>query len=83
MAYASNGEFNVLYPTRRKMANVLKKIILREGLIDYGTLYESVRINAKVPALGNLEIQIIAMYYFGFLNNGANLWNGGVIEPFL
>jgi hypothetical protein len=23
------------------------------------------------------------MYYFGFLNNGANLWNGGVIEPFL
>ena len=83
MAYASNGEFNVLYPTRRKMANILKKIILKEGLIDYGTLYESVRINAKVPALGQLEIQIIAMYYFGFLNNGANRWNGGVIEPFL
>jgi hypothetical protein len=41
-----------------------------------------VRINAKIPALGELEIQIIAMYYFGFLNNGANLWNGGVIPPY-
>jgi hypothetical protein len=22
------------------------------------------------------------MYYFGFLNNGAFLWNGGVIPPY-
>jgi hypothetical protein len=72
MAYANNGEFNVLYPTRRKVANVLKKIILDEGLIDTRTLYDSVRINAKVSSEGNLRIQIVAAYYFGFLNNGTS-----------
>jgi hypothetical protein len=72
MAYANNGEFNVLYPTRRKVANVLKKIILDEGLIDTRTLYDSIRINAKVSSEGNLRIQIVAAYYFGFLNNGTS-----------
>jgi hypothetical protein len=72
MAYAKNGEFNVLYPTRRKVANVLKKIILDEGLIDTRTLYDSIRINAKVSSEGNLRIQIVAAYYFGFLNNGTS-----------
>jgi hypothetical protein len=72
MAYANNGEFNVLYPTRRKVANVLKKIIYDEGLIDTRTLYDSIRINAKVSSEGNLRIQIVAAYYFGFLNNGTS-----------
>jgi hypothetical protein len=71
MAYARNGEFNILYPTRRKVANVLKKIILDESLIDTRTLYDSIRINAKVSTEGNLRIQIVAAYYFGFLNNGT------------
>jgi hypothetical protein len=71
MAYKNTGEFNILYPTRRKVANVLKKIILDEGLIDTRTLYDSIRINAKVSTEGNLRIQIVAAYYFGFLNNGT------------
>jgi hypothetical protein len=71
MAYKNTGEFNILYPTRRKVANVLKKLILDEGLIETRTLYESVRINAKVSSEGNLRIQILAAYYFGFLNNGT------------
>ena len=80
--YAKNGDFNILYPTRRKMANMLKRIIMEKGLVQEGTLYDSVRINAKISgAWGKLEIQIIAMYYFIFLNNGAFLWNGGVITP--
>lgn len=82
MAYANNGEFNVKYPTRRRMQRILQKIVLANGLYQEGTLEESIRINAKVPALGNLQIEIIAMYYFIFLNNGAQLWNGGVIEPY-
>jgi hypothetical protein len=69
--YANNGVFNVLYPTRRKIQRIMQQIILREGLIDTEALYDSIRINAKVPALGELEIQILAMYYFGFLNNGT------------
>ncbi len=81
--YAKNGDFNILYPTRRKMANILKKIIMEEGLVQEGSLYDSVRINAKISgAWGKLEIEIIAMYYFIFLNNGAFLWNGGVIPPY-
>jgi len=82
MAYAISATFNVLYPTRRKMAAILKKIIMSKGLFQEGTLVESIRINAKVPALGNIEIEIIAMYYFMYLNNGADLWNGGRIEPY-
>lgn len=81
--YAKNGDFNILYPTRRKMANMLKRIIMEKGLVQEGTLYDSVRINAKISgAWGKLEIEIIAMYYFIFLNNGAFLWNGGVIPPY-
>ena len=81
MAYANTGEFNVLYPTRRRMANILKKI-LRNDIVDgEGTLVESIRINAKITGFEKLEIQIVAAYYFIFLNNGAYLWNGGVITP--
>lgn len=71
MAYKNNGVFNVKYKTRNKIAQTLRKIILAETLIDTGALYDSVRINAQIPALGQLEIQIIAMYYFGYLNNGT------------
>ena len=49
----------------------MRRIIAEEALIDTQALYDSIRINAKIPALGELEIQIVAMYYFGFLNNGT------------
>jgi hypothetical protein len=71
MAYKNNGTFNVLYKTRNKIAKTLRRIIAEENLIDTEALYDSIRINAKIPALGELEIQILAMYYFGFLNNGT------------
>jgi hypothetical protein len=71
MAYKNNGTFNVLYKTRNKIAKTLRRIIAEEALIDTQALYDSIRINAKIPALGELEIQIVAMYYFGFLNNGT------------
>lgn len=83
MAYANNGIFNVKYKTRNKIARTLKQIIFNEGLIDEGYLYDSIRINAQIPALGELEIQILAMYYFGFLNNGTHNADGSVrIAPF-
>jgi hypothetical protein len=71
MAYRNDGTFNVLYKTRNKIAKTLRRIIAEENLIDTEALYDSIRINAKIPALGELEIQILAMYYFGFLNNGT------------
>ena len=79
--YGNTGEFNVLYPTRRKMATILKRIIRNDVVDGEGTLVESIRINAKITGFQKLEIQIVAMYYFIFLNNGAYLWNGGVITP--
>ena len=81
MAYKNTGEFNVKYPTRRRMANILKRILRNDIVQNNGTLVESIRINAKVTGFGSLEIEIVAMYYFIFLNNGAFLWNGGVIIP--
>jgi hypothetical protein len=77
MAYKNTGEFNIKYPTRRRVANVLKKIIKDENLIDTSTLYDSVRINAKVSTEGNIRIEILAAYYFGYLNNGT-----ATIAPF-
>jgi hypothetical protein len=81
MAYPSNGEFNVLYPTRRRMAALLKRIVDAELVDPEGTLVSSIRINAKITGFEKLEIQIVAAYYFIFLNNGAYLWNGGRIAP--
>lgn len=77
MAYKNTGEFNYKYPLRRRVANTLKKVIKEEALIDTGTLYDSVRINAKVTTEGNLRLEILAAYYFGFLNNGT-----ATIAPF-
>lgn len=75
--YANTGEYNFKYPLRRRVANTLKKVIKQEALIDTGTLYDSIRINAKVTSEGNLRVQIVAAYYFGFLNNGT-----ATIAPF-
>jgi hypothetical protein len=79
--YGNTGEFNVLYPTRRKMATILKRIVDNELADGEGTLVNSIRINAKITGFQKLEIQIVAAYYFIFLNNGAYLWNDGVITP--
>ena len=79
--YANTGEFNVLYPTRRRMATILKRIVRNDVVDGQGTLVESIRINAKITGFEKLEIQIIAMYYFIYLNNGAYLWNNGIITP--
>ena len=81
MAYKNTGEFNIKYPTRRRMAALLKRIVRNDIVQNNGTLVESIRINAKITGFGSLEIEIIAMYYFIFLNNGAFLDNNGVITP--
>jgi hypothetical protein len=85
--YANTGEFNVLYPTRRRMIAILRRIIRQEVVDGENTLVESIRINAKVTGFQKLEIEILAAYYFIYLNNGvpqtANAYgpNGGSIAP--
>jgi hypothetical protein len=53
------------------MATVLKRVLRDNFLVDTGTLVDSVRINAEISDNFNLRIQIVAAYYFGFLNNGT------------
>jgi len=35
--YANTGEFNVLYPTRRRMATILKRIVRNDVVDGQGT----------------------------------------------
>ena len=63
--------YNIKYPMRRKMATILKRVLRDNFLVDTGTLVDSVRINAEISDRFNLRIQIVAAYYFGFLNNGT------------
>ena len=63
--------YNIKYPMRRRMAAVLKRVLRDNFLVDTGTLVDSVRINAEISDNFNLRIQIVAAYYFGFLNNGT------------
>jgi hypothetical protein len=63
--------YNIKYPMRRKMATVLRRVLRNNFLVDTGTLVDSVRINAEISDSFNLRIQIVAAYYFGFLNNGT------------
>ncbi len=63
--------YNIKYPMRRKMATILKRVLRDNFLVDTGTLVDSVRINAEISDKFNLRIQIVAAYYFGFLNNGT------------
>jgi len=86
--YGNTGIFNVLYPTRRKMANILRRIVRNDISNPTGsTLVDSIRINARIVNMERLEIEIVAMYYFIYLNNGvaqtSNAYgpNGGSINP--
>jgi hypothetical protein len=63
--------YNIKYPMRRRMATVLRRVLKDNFLVDTGTLVDSVRINAEISDNFNLRIQIVAAYYFGFLNNGT------------
>ena len=63
--------YNIKYRMRNRMAVILKRVIRENGLVDTGTLVDSVRINAEITDKSNLRIQILAAYYFGFLNNGT------------
>jgi hypothetical protein len=66
-------KFKVKYPTRNKLARSLQKEIRALGLIDEGTLYDSIRISAvSGDTINELMITINAMYYYLFLDEGTS-----------
>lgn len=71
--------FKVKYATRNKLAKSLQKEIKDLGLIDLGTLYDSIRISAMTgDELNKINITINAMYYYLFLDEGTSRG----IEPY-
>lgn len=75
-------EFKVGYKTRNKLQRAIQQDIQRKGLVDTYALKDSVRISAVQGDLNRITLTVNAIYYFMFLDKGADLWNGGVIEPF-
>ena len=75
-------EFKVGYKTRNKLQRAIQKVIRDEGLVQEETLLKSVRISSTTGDLNQLYITINAVYYYMFLDQGAELWNGGFIKPY-
>jgi len=66
-------KFKVKYPTRNKLARSLQKEIRSLGLVDEGTLYDSIKISAvSGDVINELMITINAMYYYLFLDEGTS-----------
>ena len=75
-------QFKIKYATRVKLQRAIEQIIQREGLTDTYALKKSVRVSSATGDLNQLYVTINAIYYYMFLDNGADLWNGGTIAPF-
>jgi hypothetical protein len=74
--------FKIKYATRRKLQRAIEQQIQVKGLVDTYALKNSVRISSATGDLNQLYVTINAVYYYMFLDKGADLWNGGVIDPF-
>jgi hypothetical protein len=67
------AKFKVKYATRNKLARSLQKEIRALGLIDEGTLYDSIKISAMTGSkLNEINLTINAMYYYLFLDEGTS-----------
>lgn len=74
-------EFKIKYPTRVKLQRAIQQQIQAKGLVDTYALKDSVRVSSATGDLNQLYVTINAIYYYMFLDKGADLWNGGVIAP--
>jgi hypothetical protein len=75
------GQYNIKYKTRVHLQRAIQQEIQRQGLVQLGTMKDSIRISAGSGDVNNLYVEISAIYYYMFLDKGAELTNGGVIRP--
>jgi hypothetical protein len=73
--------FKVKYRHRQKLQRSLQKYLNFKQFRDSGALIKSIRIGAEFSKMTRLDITIVALYYYMFLDKGAELWNGGIIPP--
>jgi hypothetical protein len=74
--------FKVKYATRVKLQKAIQQVIRKEGLVQEYTMLDSIRISSTTGDLNQLYVTVNAMYYYMFLDEGAELWNGGYIKPY-
>jgi hypothetical protein len=76
------GQYNIKYKTRVHLQRAIQQEIKRQGLIgETQTMYDSIRISAASGDVNNLYVTINAIFYYMFLDKGAELTNGGFIRP--
>jgi hypothetical protein len=71
--------FQVKYKYRQKLQRSLQKYLRFHQFRESGSLIDSIRIGAEFSQMTRLDITITALYYYLFLDKGADLWNGGQI----
>jgi len=74
------GTFNIKYKTRAKLQRAIQNEIQNQGLVQEYTMKDSIRISSATGDLNTIFVTVNAMYYYVFLDRGANLWNGGIIR---
>ena len=75
------GSYNIKYKTRVHLQRAIQQEIQRQSLTDTFTMKDSIRISAGTGDVNNLYVEISAIYYYMFLDKGAELKNGGFIRP--
>jgi hypothetical protein len=76
------AQFKASYKTRFKLQKAIQQVIRQESLMNTYTLLNSVRVSSVSGDLNSLTVTINAVYYYMFLDKGADLWNDGIIAPF-
>ena len=75
------GTYNIKYKTRVHLQRAIQQEIMRQSLVQTKTMYDSIRISAGTGDVNNLYVEISAIYYYMFIDKGAELTNGGFIRP--
>ena len=75
------GSYNIKYKTRVHLQRAIQQEIMRQSLVQTKTMYDSIRISAGTGDVNNLYVEISAIYYYMFIDKGAELTNGGNIRP--
>lgn len=72
------NEFQVAYRHRNALALLLKQEIRYLDLIDTYDMIESIKIDAEFNRLGVLNLYIVSMYYFRFLDSNSDSFPSSV-----
>ena len=73
--------FKIPYKTRFKLQRAIQADIKRKGLVEDGTMLNSVRVSSATGDLNKLYVTISAIYYYMFLDKGTRRTDQAGIAP--